>query len=55
MLGHVIILVMLVVPRLALLGSMENPEPRYLVELFPFLSALGGAAIGSLWSRGKPS
>lgn len=46
-----ILLVMLVVPRLALLGSLENPEPRYLVELFPFLSALGGVAAGSIWSR----
>lgn len=46
-----VLLVMLVVPRLALLGSMENPEPRYLVELFPFLSALGGVALGSAWSR----
>ena len=46
-----LLLVLLVVPRLALLGSMENPEPRYLVELFPFLSALGGVAIGAVWSR----
>jgi hypothetical protein len=46
-----VLLVMLVVPRLALLGSMENPEPRYMVELFPFLSALGGVMIGSVWSR----
>ncbi|MEI6666565.1 MAG: glycosyltransferase family 39 protein [Acidobacteriota bacterium] len=46
-----LVIALLVVPRLALLGSMENPEPRYLVELFPFLSALGGVAIGSLWSR----
>jgi hypothetical protein len=43
-----VLLVMLVVPRLILLGSMENPEPRYMVELFPFLSALGGIAIGSI-------
>jgi hypothetical protein len=31
--------------RLVLFASMENPEPRYLVEFFPFLAALGGIAI----------
>jgi hypothetical protein len=33
--------------RLILFSSMENPEPRYLVEFFPFLSILGGIAIAS--------
>jgi uncharacterized membrane protein YfcA len=36
--------------RLALFSSLENPEPRYLVEFFPFLSILGGIAI----ARFKP-
>jgi drug/metabolite transporter (DMT)-like permease len=31
--------------RLVLFSSMENPEPRYLVEFFPFLAVLGGIAI----------
>jgi len=31
--------------RLILFSSIENPEPRYLVEFFPFLSILGGIAI----------
>src|SRR5712671_2143033 len=31
--------------RLILFSSMENPEPRYLVEFFPFLAVLGGIAI----------
>ena len=31
--------------RLILFSSMENPEPRYLVELFPFLAILGGSAV----------
>lgn len=34
-----------VVLRLMLFASMENPEPRYLVEFFPFLTVLGGIAI----------
>jgi hypothetical protein len=42
-----VLLAMLVVPRLVALGVMENPEPRYMVELFPFLSALGGVALAS--------
>ena len=31
--------------RLVLFSSMENPEPRYLVEFFPFLAILGGIAV----------
>jgi hypothetical protein len=31
--------------RLVLFSSMENPEPRYVVEFFPFLAVLGGIAI----------
>ena len=44
------VLCVLIVPRLCYLGSLENPEPRYTVEVFPFLSALGGIAIGWVWS-----
>ena len=39
--------------RLILFSSIENPEPRYLVEFFPFLSILGGIAIGQLKPRMK--
>ena len=37
-----------IVLRLILFSSMENPEPRYLVEFFPFLAILGGIAIARL-------
>jgi 4-amino-4-deoxy-L-arabinose transferase-like glycosyltransferase len=37
--------VLAILLRLILVSSMENPEPRYLVEFFPFLSILGGVAI----------
>jgi hypothetical protein len=40
-----------IVLRLILFSSMENPEPRYLVEFFPFLSILGGIAIGQVKPR----
>ena len=34
--------------RLILFSSMENPEPRYVVEFFPFLAILGGIAIARI-------
>jgi hypothetical protein len=34
--------------RLAYFSTMENPEPRYTVEIFPFLAILGGIAIARL-------
>jgi 4-amino-4-deoxy-L-arabinose transferase-like glycosyltransferase len=40
--------------RLILFASMENPEPRYLVEFFPFLAVLGGMARASLPLFNKP-
>lgn len=42
--------------RLGFFATLENPEPRYVVETFPFLSILGGIAlvrIGSLLKTGK--
>jgi hypothetical protein len=40
--------VLAIVLRLVLFSSLENPEPRYLVEFFPILSVLGGLAIAQL-------
>ena len=34
--------------RLAFLSSLENPEPRYVVEIFPFLAILGGLAVARI-------
>ena len=31
--------------RIAFFSTLENPEPRYVVEIFPFLSILGGIAV----------
>ena len=39
--------------RLGFFSTLENPEPRYVVELFPFLSILGGIAVGHLVTRWK--
>jgi len=42
--------------RLGFFSTLENPEPRYVVELFPFLAILGGIAISQLSRlRGKES
>jgi hypothetical protein len=41
----VILSLLIIVLRLGFFSTLENPEPRYVVELFPFLSILGGIAI----------
>jgi hypothetical protein len=38
---------LVIIPRLILLASMENPEPRYTMEFFPVITALGGCALPS--------
>jgi hypothetical protein len=37
--------------RLVLFSSLENPEPRYVVEFFPILSVLGGIVLAGLSIR----
>ncbi len=47
---------LLIFLRLGFFSTMENPEPRYVVEFFPFLSILGGIAVvrmGGLLKRKK--
>jgi 4-amino-4-deoxy-L-arabinose transferase-like glycosyltransferase len=39
---------LMIVLRLAFFSTLENPEPRYVVEIFPFLSILGGIALARL-------
>src|SRR5258705_1277090 len=34
--------------RVGFFASLENPEPRYVVEVFPFLFILGGIAVGRI-------
>jgi 4-amino-4-deoxy-L-arabinose transferase-like glycosyltransferase len=36
---------LIIVLRLGFFSTLENPEPRYVVEMFPFLSILGGVGI----------
>lgn len=42
-----LLLALLIIPRLAILARMENPEPRYVVEFFAFVVALAGLAASS--------
>jgi hypothetical protein len=37
--------------RLGFFAMLENPEPRYVVEFFPFLSILGGIAVTQILSQ----
>lgn len=44
-----LLLALLIVPRLAMLARMENPEPRYVVAYFAFVTALAALASSSAY------
>jgi 4-amino-4-deoxy-L-arabinose transferase-like glycosyltransferase len=44
-------LALIMIPRIAFLSTLENPEPRYVVELFAFVAAAGALAIASIEAR----
>ena len=44
----VLLAALMIFLRVGFFASLENPEPRYLVEVFPFLSILGGIAVGRI-------
>jgi hypothetical protein len=43
--GAVVLLVFYIVVRTAFLTTLETPEPRYVLECFPALIAMAGAAL----------
>jgi Dolichyl-phosphate-mannose-protein mannosyltransferase len=54
----VILAALIIFLRLGFFSTLENPEPRYTVEIFPFLSILCGifvasltVKLGGLWSK----
>jgi Dolichyl-phosphate-mannose-protein mannosyltransferase len=47
-----VLVALLILPRLALLASMENPEPRYTVEFFPLIAVL--MACATAWRSSPP-
>lgn len=50
-----ILLALMTLPRLAFFSTIENPESRYVVELFVFAAILGGFWLGQLRFRKKDS
>jgi hypothetical protein len=46
-----LMLTLLIVPRLAFLAVTQNPEPRYAVEFFAFVIAVGSLAMVNIWDR----
>jgi hypothetical protein len=45
------LVVLVIVPRWLYLSTLENTEPRYMVEIFPFLSVLGGLSLAGRASK----
>jgi len=45
--------VLLMFLRLGFFATLENPEPRYVVELFPFLIMLAGAGVSRIKASAK--
>ncbi len=50
-----VLVVLIVLPRWAYLATLENTEPRYMVEIFPFLCVLGGLALAGRRKRMEPT
>ncbi|HXU07689.1 MAG TPA: glycosyltransferase family 39 protein [Blastocatellia bacterium] len=46
-----LLLALLVIPRMAFLTSMENPEPRYVVEFFAFILPVASISLTQGWDR----
>jgi hypothetical protein len=51
----VLLAALLMFLRLGFFATLENPEPRYTVELFPFLIILAGAGLSRIKRRAKAS
>jgi len=49
----VLLAALLMFLRLGFFATLENPEPRYTVELFPFLVILAGAGLSRIKRRAK--
>lgn len=41
----VLLAALMILLRIGFFATLENPEPRYVVEVFPFLAILGGLAV----------
>lgn len=50
-----ILLALMTLPRILFLSTIENPEPRYVVELFVFAAILGGFYLGNMNAKNSES
>ncbi|MEP6850370.1 MAG: phospholipid carrier-dependent glycosyltransferase [Acidobacteriota bacterium] len=46
-----LLILLMSLPRIIFFGTLENPEPRYLIELFVFAAILGGIALAKFRLR----
>ncbi|MEP7075778.1 MAG: hypothetical protein ABI878_08195 [Acidobacteriota bacterium] len=46
-----LLVLLMSLPRIIFFGTLENPEPRYLIELFVFAAILGGIALAKFRFR----
>ncbi|MEO6394038.1 MAG: glycosyltransferase family 39 protein [Pyrinomonadaceae bacterium] len=49
-----LLLMLMVLPRFIFFSTIENPEPRYVVEVFALCSVLAGIAGAYLWRAKEP-
>jgi hypothetical protein len=49
-----VLIALMTLPRIIFFSTLENPEPRYVIELFAFCSILGSFYLGGLrWKRAE--
>jgi hypothetical protein len=49
-----LLLALLIIPRFVYLTSLQNPEPRYVVEFFPLVLACASLALAAIHRRPNP-
>ena len=49
----ILLMALLIIPRFIYLSSLQNPEPRYVVEFFPFVLAMASLVLASIRLRRK--
>jgi hypothetical protein len=48
------LLLLFILLRSAFLGTLENPEPRYTLEMYPIVIVFAAAALIRVSGRGRP-
>lgn len=50
-----LLMTLMILPRLFFFSTIENPESRYVVEVFAFCSVLAGIAVAYFWPEKEPA